>query len=68
MNGQMFGKEVVKETLSDNRLFAHNMNLGHQYHQNDKNDVTLIYIRWYDNRIKEDLTLLPKRSYNYGYD
>tara|TARA_R110000822_G_C15101739_1_gene471964 strand:- start:35 stop:616 length:582 start_codon:yes stop_codon:yes gene_type:complete len=38
----------VKETLSNNRLFAHNMNMGHQYHQNEKNDVTLIYIRWYD--------------------
>ena len=45
-------KRGIKETLSDNRLFAHNMNLGHQYHQNDKNDVTLIYIRWYDNLIK----------------
>ncbi len=38
----------VKETLSNNRLFGHNMNLGHQYYQNDKNDVVLIYIRWYD--------------------
>lgn len=38
----------VKETLSNNRLFAHNMNLGHQYYQNDNNDVTMIYIRWYD--------------------
>jgi hypothetical protein len=42
----------VKETLSGNRLFCQNMNLGHQYHQNDKNDVTMIYIRWYDNLIK----------------
>lgn len=41
-------KRGVKETLSNNRLFAHNMNLGHQYYQNDKNDVVLIYIRWYD--------------------
>jgi len=38
----------VKETLSNNRLFAHNMNLGHQYYQNDNNKVTMIYIRWYD--------------------
>ena len=38
----------IRETLSDNKLFAHNMNLGHQYYQNDNNDVTLIYIRWYD--------------------
>ena len=38
----------IKETLSNNRLFGHNMNLGHQYYQNDKNDVVLIYIRWYD--------------------
>ena len=38
----------VKETLSNNRLFAHNMNLGHQYYQNDNNQVTMIYIRWYD--------------------
>tara|TARA_R110002020_G_scaffold354143_1_gene566942 strand:- start:887 stop:1471 length:585 start_codon:yes stop_codon:yes gene_type:complete len=41
-------KRGVKETLSNNRLFAHNMNLGHQYYQNDNNDVTMIYIRWYD--------------------
>lgn len=38
----------IRETLSNNKLFAHNMNLGHQYYQNDNNDVTLIYIRWYD--------------------
>ena len=41
-------KRGVKETLSNNRLFAHNMNLGHQYYQNDNNKVTMIYIRWYD--------------------
>lgn len=38
----------IKETLSNNRLFSHNMNLGHQYHQKDNNDVTFLYIRWYD--------------------
>ncbi len=38
----------VRETLTNNKLFAHNMNLGHQYYQNDNNDVTMIYIRWYD--------------------
>jgi len=28
------------------------MNMGHQYHQHDKNDVVIVYIRWYDNIIK----------------
>lgn len=38
----------LNETLSNNRLFAHNMNLGHQYHQHDIDDVTLLGMRWYD--------------------
>ena len=45
-------KRGRKEVLSNNRLLCHNMNMGHQYHQHDKNDVVIVYIRWYDNIIK----------------
>ena len=38
----------VKTTLESNKLFGHTMNLGHQYFKKDKNDLTLLYIRWYD--------------------
>ncbi len=38
----------VKEVLTSNKLFGHTMNLGHQYFQRDKNDLILLYIRWYD--------------------
>jgi len=43
----------IREVLSDNRLFGHNMNLGHQYHQNENNDVMMIYIRWYDKPVPD---------------
>lgn len=38
----------VRTTLESNKLFGHTMNLGHQYFKKDKNDLTLLYIRWYD--------------------
>lgn len=37
-----------KETLMSNQLFGHNMNLGHQYFENDLNDLCIMYVRWYD--------------------
>jgi hypothetical protein len=37
-----------KETLKSNQLFGHNMNLGHQYFENDLNDLCIMYVRWYD--------------------
>jgi len=38
----------VKEVLTSNRLFGHSMNLGHQYFKKDKNELVLLYVRWYD--------------------
>lgn len=38
----------VKEVLTTNKLFGHTMNLGHQYFQKDKNELVLLYVRWYD--------------------
>jgi hypothetical protein len=38
----------VKKVLQSNQLFGHNMNLGHQYFQNPKNDLGILYVRWYD--------------------
>lgn len=38
----------VRTTVESNKLFGHTMNLGHQYFKKDKNDLTLLYIRWYD--------------------
>lgn len=36
-------------TLETNQLIAHNFNLGHEYVKLDKNDLNIMYIRWYDN-------------------
>ena len=38
----------VDLTLTSNVAIGHNMNLGHNYIVNNKNDLSLIYIRWYD--------------------
>jgi hypothetical protein len=38
----------VKEVLTTNKLFGHTMNLGHQYFKKDKNELVLLYIRWFD--------------------
>ena len=37
-----------KKIVCPNMLFAHNMNLGHEYIAGAKNNLSLLYIRWYD--------------------
>jgi hypothetical protein len=46
--GVDYWKLGVKEIVDSNKLFAHNMNLGHQYIVGNKNEVTIMYGRWYD--------------------
>ena len=38
----------VDLTLASNVAIGHNMNLGHNYIAASKNNLSLIYIRWYD--------------------
>lgn len=35
-------------TLETNLLIAHTLNLGHNYIEMDKNELSLIYMRWYE--------------------
>ena len=48
-DGPDFWNMGVRTTASSNKLFGHNMNLGHGYFPKEKNQVGVLYIRWYDN-------------------
>lgn len=48
-DGPDFWSMGVRTTASSNKLFGHNMNLGHGYFPREKNQVGVLYIRWYDN-------------------
>ena len=47
-DGPEFWNIGVKTVVDSNKLFGHNMNLGHGYFPKDKNHVGILYIRWYD--------------------
>ena len=38
----------IQTTVDKNKLFGHNMNLGHDYIAKDKNELGFLYIRWFD--------------------
>lgn len=46
--GPEFWNMGVRTTVESNKLFGHNMNLGHGYFPKEKNHVGILYIRWYD--------------------
>lgn len=46
--GPEFWNIGVRTTVTSNKLFGHNMNLGHGYFPKEKNHVGILYIRWYD--------------------
>jgi hypothetical protein len=46
--GPEFWNMGVRTIVTSNKLFGHNMNLGHEYFPKDKNHVGILYIRWYD--------------------
>ena len=46
--GPEFWNIGVRTTVESNKLFGHNMNLGHGYFPKEKNQVGILYIRWYD--------------------
>jgi len=47
-DGPEFWNIGVRTTVESNKLFGHNMKLGHGYFPKDKNQVGILYIRWYD--------------------
>jgi hypothetical protein len=47
-DGPDFWKLGVRTTVDSNKLFGHNMNMGHGYFPKEKNQVGILYIRWYD--------------------
>ena len=46
--GPEFWNHGVRTTVSTNKLFGHNINMGHQYIPKTKNQLGFLYIRWYD--------------------
>ncbi len=46
--GPDFWNMGVRTAVATNKLFGHNMNLGHEYDPKDKNNVAILYIRWFD--------------------
>jgi len=47
-DGPEFWNIGVRTTVDSNKLFGHNMNMGHGYFPKEKNHVGILYIRWYD--------------------
>lgn len=48
IEGTGFWNIGVRTKVTSNKLFGHNMNLGHGYFPGIKNSVGILYIRWYD--------------------
>ena len=47
-DGPEFWNIGVRTKANSNQLYGHNMNLGHEYVANEKNRVTMLYMRWFD--------------------
>lgn len=47
-DGPDFWNIGIKTKATTNKLFGHNMNLGHGYFPHGKNHVRIVYTRWYD--------------------
>ncbi len=46
--GPDFWKMGVRTVATSNKLFGHNMHLGHEYAPKENNNVCILYMRWFD--------------------